>query len=787
MQKKLQISVRTLVEFLLRTGDLEPVSFGSGSPVDAIRAHQKIQRSRGIEYTPEVTISHQVDTDAFQLVIQGRIDGIYLYHGRAVIDEIKTTSRDLENIANEENALHWGQVQTYAYMYAAQNGLKQIEAQLTYYQIETGEIREIRRSFLRRELENFFEPLVGRYLAWAGKINDWIMARDESLKALEFPFPVYRAGQRSMAASVYTTIRDHGQVLIQAPTGIGKTIAALFPAVKTLNEGFAAKIFYLTARTTGKKAAENTLTLMRDHGMKLKSLNLTAKDKICFCPESACSGEECEYAKGYYDRIRETLEDAFSQDAFTREIIEEIALKHTVCPFEFSLDLSLWMDCIISDYNYVFDPRVYLKRFFLEENGEYVFLVDEAHNLVDRARDMFSAEISKKPFLELRRSARNQYPEIYRSAGSINTWMVGARKRCEECNPFAEKEPPDTLFRLLRKFLTLTERWLVLNRKTTVSEELLDLYFVVHGFMRMAEQYDENYASLYEKKDDDVTIKLFCMDPSGHLKEALERGVAAVFFSATLTPADYFRRIFGCGESAQKLVLNSPFPPENLCLLISGAISTFYNQRERTKEAVARAILSLVKQKRGNYLIFFPSYEYLMLVYDYVASASPDTVTVMQTPGMSEQERERFIERFSKDNEETLIGFAVMGGIFGEGIDLVGDRLTGAVIVGVGLPAICLERELIREYFTNLSGEGFEFAYLYPGFNKVLQAAGRVIRSERDRGVVLLIDTRFTSLRYKSLFPHEWSPIMARDEGEIKRILQNFWNGREHRKVFVSF
>ena len=516
---------------------------------------------------------------------------------------------------------------------------------------------------------------------------------------------------------------------------------------------------------------------MRERGLKLKSQNLTAKEKICFCPQAACNGEACEFAKGYYDRIREALEEAFRQDAFPREVIEEIAVKHRVCPFEFSLDLSLWMDCIICDYNYVFDPQVYLKRFFLEESGDYVFLVDEAHNLVDRARDMFSAEIQKQPFLELRRMVRNQPPEIYPVLGRINTWLVGARKRCEEVNPFAEKEPPNTLFPLLRKFLSLTERWLVLNRKTVFREELLELYFTVHGFMRMAERYDESYVSWYEKKGNDVTVKLFCLDPARHLKETLERGSAAIFFSATLTPADYFRKIFGCDESARELILSSPFPPENLCLLISGGISTFYKHRERTKDSVTRAILSLVRQKKGNYLLFFPSYEYLMLVYEQFTSSSPETKTILQIPGMAEPDREQFIARFSQDKGRHLAGFVVMGGVFGEAIDLVDDRLTGAVIVGVGLPAICLERELIRDYFAKRSGEGFEFAYLYPGFNKVLQAVGRVIRSESDRGAVLLIDTRFPTGQYRSLFPQEWQPIIVRDEAQFDRILQRFWNG----------
>ncbi len=775
MKSRIQISVRNLVDFTLRSGDLETSFSGSGSTLDGIRAHQKIQKSRGPEFTGEVTVTHRVETERFLLDIAGRIDGVFLFPDRVVIDEIKTTTRELDAVTVGDNSLHWGQAQCYAAIYAIQHDCPEIWVQLTYHHLETGETREILRSFTREELEEFLGTLVERYLSWAETIAEWRAVRDASISALEFPFAAYREGQRAMAAAVYTTIRDRAQLLVQAPTGIGKTMAVLFPAVKALPNGLADKIFYLTARTTGRMVAENALSALRSRGMRLKTIHLTAKEKICFCPDAVCGGEECEYARGYYDRIHAALAGAFIRDAFTRETVEEIASEHRVCPFELSLDLSLWMDCIICDYNYVYNPRTFLKRFFAEKSGDYVFLVDEAHNLVDRARDMFSAEIRKAPFLELRRSAGKQLPEISRVLGRINTWMVGARKRCEEINPLAEKEPPEKLFPLLRKFLTRAERWLASHPKAAFREELLEVYFAVHGFLRVAEQYDDAYAACYEKKGDDLTLTLFCLDPSGPLREAAERGVATVFFSATLTPGEYFRRVFGCAESVRELMLASPFPEENLCLLVAGGISTLYSRRERTKDDIARIVHALIRCKKGNYLLFFPSYEYLRMVLERFVAVSPETDVIVQTPGMTEPDRERFIARFSCDNRETLVGFAVMGGVFGEGIDLAGDRLTGAAIVGVGLPAICLERELIREYFAERGGEGFEFAYLYPGFNKVLQAAGRVIRSETDRGVVLLIDSRFASDRYEMLFPPEWRASVVGNETRLEGRVLRFW------------
>jgi len=750
--------------------------FGSIRPVEAIRAHQKIQKSRPKEYSSEITVSHTLETDKFLLDVNGRIDGVFEYPGGVIIDEIKTTTKDPDFYEHNDNIFHWGQVKSYAYIYAAQHNLEVIEAQLTYYNIETKESREFRRSFRIEELEVFFNSLVSEYLAWADMLAEWNLLRDESIKALEFPFDSYRPGQREMAVGVYRAVKNEKHLIVQAPGGIGKTMAVLFPSVKALGESLTQKIFYLAARTTGKAVAEQALTGMKDTGLRLKSLTLTAKEKICFCPGCACTADECDFARGHFDRIGHALKDAFRYDTFTRETVEEFARKHRVCPFEFSLDLSLWVDCIICDYNYVFDPRVYLRRFFQEENGDYTFLIDEAHNLVDRARDMFSAELYKKPVLDLRRSVREELPAVYKHLTSINTWMVKARKLCEkEYNARTEKGAPAGLFPLLRKFTAASERWLSRNIKTSFREKLLDVYFAVTGFLRVAEQFDESYASLYEKNDNDLRVKLFCIDPAGQMKEALERCTSAVFFSATMTPADYFKKILGLDDTAGEIVLPSPYPAGNLHVLIDDSISTLYKHRDRTKSEVAEVLSALVNQNKGNYLMFFPSYQYMLKIYELFTEENPCINTILQTRDMTEEQRELFLERFAYDNEETLAGFAVMGGIFGEGIDFAGDRLAGAVIVGVGLPGISPERELIREYFGGLNRRGFEFAYLYPGINKVLQAAGRVIRSETDRGVVLLVGERFASLRYRTLFPHEWNPDTVQDEGQINEALKIFW------------
>jgi DNA excision repair protein ERCC-2 len=777
LKKSLKIAVRDIVAHRLRTGDLVFEFLSSSRPVDAIRIHQKIQQSRPENYTPEVAVSHRIETELFTLTVGGRIDGVYLEPDRALIEEIKTTTRSLEHYVNNKDPLHWGQVKCYAYIYAKEHNLSEIGTQLTYYQVDSGEIRQFEQQFTSIELESFFQDLVTGYLQWAQTLANWELIRDESIHKLQFPFGRYRPGQREMAVGVYRTVKNGGQLLAQAATGIGKTMAVIFPALKAMAEGLNAKIFYLTARTTGRIAAEKALDKLREKQLKLKSLTITAKDKICFEPGNACNPEECEFARGYFDRANEALKDMFCQDAFTRPAVEAVARSHQVCPFEFSLELSHWADCIICDYNYAFDPRVFLRHFFQENNNDYTFLIDEAHNLVDRSREMFSAEIFKQPVLNVRRAIRSELPRVYKILGKMNSWLVKERKKCEEHGPGRHtKQPPDDLFPILSGFLGITERWLSLNIKAPFREELLDLFFAVSGFMRVAEKYDESYATCYEKLKKDLKLKLFCIDPSIQLGKALKRCRAAIFFSATMTPMAYFKKILGCNEDAAALTIPSPFPGENLTLFVSDRISTFYRDRERTRLQVSQAICTLTNQKKGNYLIFFPSYEYMMMVLESFKSHCPDSEIMLQTPGMSESERDEFLNRYKHPSHTSLVGFAVMGGIFGEGIDLVGERLSGVVVVGVGLPGISLEKELIKDYFTHTHNAGFEYAYQYPGINRVFQAAGRVIRTENDRGVVLLVDQRYATHRYRSLLPVEWEPIKVRDQEQFAEDLQRFWN-----------
>ena len=778
MKKEFRISIRQLAEITARSGDLI-FEFGGGMDnraVEGIKGHQKVQGDRPDHYEKEVTVAYTYENDRFLLQLSGRVDGVFTTDDGVIVEEIKTTTRNLDYYKERENITHRAQANLYAYVYAREHGLTEIQSQLTYYQLDDEETLELPKLYTIDQLEEIAVRLMERYLEWAATLDDWRLERDLSTKELKFPFNDFRPGQRKMALAVYHCIKNSDQLFIQAPTGIGKTMGSIFPAVKAMGDDMADKLFYLTARTTGRTVAEKAFDALRGAGLRFKSLTLTAKDKICFNPDNACHPDECRFAKGYYDRLDEATRDIFQQESLTRQTIEEAAMKHTLCPFEFSLDLSLWCDAVICDFNYAFDPFVYLRRFFEEAMEEYVFLVDEAHNLVDRAREMFSAELFKQSFLEVRRGLKDDLPKIHKSMGTINNWFLVQKERFDdEGEAIADEDLPRTLLPLLGKFCSSTEKWLALNEEAPFRDELLELYFNVRRFLKISEFYGDNYATCLTRDDKDIKLKLFCLDPSDLLEIALERCAAALFFSATMTPLHYFQDLLGCDIDAKKMILPSPFPAENLCVLVADRVSTRYVHRQKTADDVASYLASLVRHKPGNYLFFFPSYHYMNMVAPLFEAQCDDIETIIQTPGMGERAREDFLDQFSADNNGALAGFAVMGGIFGEGIDLVGDRLTGAVIVGVGLPGISQERDLIKEHFNGQQQSGYEYAYIFPGINRVLQAAGRVIRSEEDRGVILLIDDRFSRHQYRSLLPVWWMPRRFTRHDDLSTLLEEFW------------
>ncbi len=788
MRKKIKVSVLNLIEFVLRSGNLDNRFRGSSRAVEGTRVHQRLNKewsNKLAGYTPEVTLSYIYEDTDLSLTIEGRADGILKGEDSATIYEIKSTNHPLQEITEDYNELHWGQARVYAYIYAVEKKLSEISVRLTYYQVDTGETRDFLRTYTFQESKDFFYDLISRYLYWARLANQRILRRDGSIKKLQFPYSKYRQGQRKLAVVSYRTITEGKKLFVEAPTGIGKTISTLFPAVKALGEGYSSKIFYLTAKTVTRQVAEDTIKIMLDKGLYLSSITLTAKEKICFLEDCECNPEHCQFARGHFDRVNEAMRDVLDKvTIITREIVEEYAGKHRVCPFELSLDLTLWVDCIISDYNYVFDPAVSLKRFFLEEKGDYIFLVDEAHNLVDRAREMYSAELNLQSFQELQESIADKNKKVVGVVKEIVSCLK-SRKENIVGNTLILNDDPEELYKLLRKFAFMAEEWLVReDRSTKEYGLLLEQYFTALSFLRISELYDSNYTTYFHKEEScsisfvDLRVKLFCLDPSNNLKEVLKNGQSAIFFSATLTPLPYYREVSGGDEDDYLLELPSPFDKNNLCLLVADTVSTKYRKREESYEIIADYLKSTIEVRQGNYLVFFPSYEYLNRVYESFINKNPEINTIIQTPEMKEGERLDYLSCFRIDSTEPLAAFAVLGGVFSEGIDLKGERLLGTIVIGVGHPQICLERNLIKNYFQLKNGQGYGFAYIFPGMNKVLQAGGRTIRTEEDKGLIFLIGERFNTPVYKNILPPNWleTKRIVKSKNDIELILRDFWN-----------
>ncbi len=775
MKNEIKISVRNLIEFVLRTGDIDTTFISNSRAVEGTKAHRKIQNSYGENYQSEVALKHSFSYEGFSITIEGRADGILIENEKNIIDEIKSTTKDLDTIEEDYNELHWAQGKCYGYIYCIEKDLEEIDVQLTYYELDSQDTKIFRKNFSKSELEKFYYDLIDKYLIWVDYILNWNKIRDLSIEKMDFPFESYRKGQREMSIAVYKTILHEKNLFVQAPTGIGKTVSVLFPTIKSIREGLASKIFYLTAKTITRQAALNCVYDMRNQGLRLKSMVITAKEKICLNEEVDCNPEKCPYAKGHFDRVNQAVLDVLqNKDTITRETIEYYATKYKVCPFELSLDISIFADLIICDYNYVFDPRVSLKRFFEENNEDYVFLIDEAHNLVDRARGMYSAELTKEPILEYRKYFKEKNTKLYRSFNKINSFFLKAKKWCNEEGVYVSKNEIEEFYPLIRKASKNLEEWLLENKKDPEYREILNMYFELLGYLRIAEYYNETYVTYIEHDLKDVKIKLFCLDPSIVLGEVLKNARGSIFFSGTLTPLDYFKEILGGNKKDYTMRLSSPFDRENLCLLITNEISTRYRDRPKSYPQIVKYIEKIVEKKQGNYFVFFPSYKYMMEVYEIFKEQNTNYNTIIQEFFMDEKSREKFIKSF--EEKDNLIGFAVLGGIFSEGIDLIGDNLIGAIIVGVGLPQLCFERNIIMDYFKEKNGFGYQYAYMYPGMNKVLQAAGRVIRTEEDKGIILLIDDRFLSYRYLRLFPKEWKGFERVSSVEVLgRSLDKFW------------
>lgn len=750
-----RISVRSLVEYVFRSGSIDTGFRTSTTLIEGTKAHQKIQKTYKELDQKEVYVQAELSYEDVEFIVDGRCDGLLFSDDMIIVDEIKSTSKDLSQITEETHPVHWAQAKFYAYMYAKEHGLNEMTVQLTYVHVDTEEQKRFRQIVSFTELESFVFDVVKRYTPYASMRLHHREKRNASIKELPFPFQTYREGQRKLAGAVYKTIADEKSLFAKAPTGIGKTISTTFPSVKAMGEGFLDRMFYLTAKTITRTAAEEAFSLMEKKGLCMHTVTITAKDKVCFKEETRCQKEYCEFANGYYDRINDAILDILENETIlSRSVIEKYALEHKVCPFEFSVDLAYAADTVICDYNYIFDPRVSFKRLFEEQKKQTALLVDEAHNLVDRAREMFSAEVHKSVYLQLKRNFKGINAKVHDVAHAINQYFIALRKQSDE-KQIVRKELDEELVRLLEEFIIAAEMELAAGNGGEEQSLLLDAYFSAQSFVRIASLYDERYVTYTEFEKSEVRMKLFCLDPSHLLRQMGKNYRSKIYFSATLTPLSYYQDMLGAQEEDFIISIPSPFHQEQLQVFVQ-PVSTKYHDRERTKPNIAAALHQLIEHRPGNYLVFFPSYQYLRDVYESFMERETEVKTIVQDTGMSEEEREHFLAAFQAENEETLVGFAVLGGIFSEGIDLKGDRLNGVAVVGVGLPQLGLERNIIKDYFNAAGKNGYDYAYVFPGMNKVLQAGGRLIRSENDTGTILLIDDRFLQRKYQSLLPDEW-------------------------------
>ncbi len=784
---EIRISVRKLVEFILRSGNIDNrrVTFSETAMQEGGRIHRMLQRGMGADYQAEVFLRYVYPAGEYDIYIEGRADGIITQGIQkkteiVTIDEIKGTYRDIDKMKGAVS-VHLAQAKCYAYIYGREHGLAQVRVRLTYCNIDTERVRYFHFEYPMEELAEWFEDMIRQYRKWADFRFAWQKLRTDSIKELSFPFP-YRKGQKELASYVYQTIYHRRKLFLEAPTGVGKTISTLFPAVKALGEKLVQRIFYLTAKTITRTVAEDALGLMRERGLRCKSITLTAKDKICFMEETECNPDYCPYAKGHFDRINEAVYELLTHvDNINREVIEDCARQHRVCPFELGLDVSLFADVVIGDYNYLFDPHVYLKRFFSEGvKEEYIFLIDEAHNLVDRGREMYSALLRKEDFLVLKKAVKDYDGGICYQLDQCNRELLEMKRECEdyvyldreEAEPFA-----NTLIRLLRTI----DKYLEEHEDSPVKKELLEFYFQVSHFMLIFDKLDKAYV-IYNQLEPDggFFMKLLCVDPSKNLRECMARGRSSILFSATLLPIQYYKKLLGASPEDYEVYAHSVFDSRRQGLFIAEDVTSRYTRRsEEEYLSIASYIHRVTSRREGNYMIFFPSHAFMQKVCevyeDHYLDQSREEY-LFQEEAMDEESREAFLAQFSEGKGKTLLGFCVLGGIFSEGIDLKKDRLIGAIIVGTGIPMVCNEREILKGYFEERGDCGFDYAYRYPGMNKVLQAAGRVIRTAEDLGIVVLLDERFCTAPYLKMFPREWTEYEKVSLRKIEKRVERFWD-----------
>ncbi len=757
--KEFDISVRDLAEFVHRRGDLggDAGFRRSNRALEGIKGHKRIQQSRGSDYRPEVPVERSFLKDEVALRVIGRVDGVV--EGLApLVEEIKTVE---PGWSKEADPVHWAQLWIYAAILALEKGWLAASLQLTYLELESDEVFLFREEASREAMIDFLDETIEEWFSWLIPHVDWIGKRNASTEKAPFPFTNFRAGQRELARSVYRAVQRKQVLFVEAPTGMGKTLATLYPAIKALPLISDGKVFYVTAKTPGRLAAQDALQRLRDIGAQIRSVSLTAKAKICFAPDaSGCDPATCPFRRRYYDRYKPAMRELLLMQRLDRENISAVAQKHQVCPFELSLDVSLWVDVIIGDYNYVFDPTVMLQRYFGEGRAKHVVLIDEAHNLVDRSREMYSASLSERELSvpseagkipgKARRTLAAARAQLHALLTSDPTGIPSPKSYHQ--GAFAAHSIPEELIESLRTLAGTIEAFLVEQSSRETTLEWLDPFFTIHRFLQVAEIFDETYRLIVDPGNQSVT--LFCFDPAKHLAQTLKGLRSATFFSATLSPLEYFVDVLGGSAESMRGTYPSPFRSDQMEVRIA-PLDLSFQGRSLSMDSVADAVQKHLRENPGNNLIYCPSLAYLEKLHQKLIAIG--IAAFAQKAGMAESERDSFLANFT--NGTGSVGLAVMGGIFAEGIDLPGEQLIGVTVIGVGLPSLSIERDLLAAYFDLKERSGFDYAYRFPGMQRVLQAVGRLIRSEDDQGAALLVDRRFLESRYEDLFPSWWRII----------------------------
>lgn len=809
------ISVRNLVEFMCLGGDIDNRDTGVADVKvmqEGARLHRKIQHSMGSNYRAEVLLRNKEELTSeggieYELRIEGRADGIIadieededgnkLPIGEVTIDEIKTMQSDVGKL-KEPVYVHKAQAMVYAYIYLTKYNLESIDVQLTYCNTETEKIVRFKEQYDSESIIKWYRELVAGFKKWMDYVFDERAERNASIQKLHFPFE-YREGQKKLVASVYHTVKEQKVLYIQAPTGVGKTISTVYPAVQSCGNGLTDKIFYLTSKTITRTVAEETYAILRDAGLHFRTVTLTAKDKICHLDEHNCNPEVCEYARGHFDRVNEAVYDIITNEAvINRDTILQYSVKHKVCPYEMSLDVSYWCDGIICDYNYVFDPDASLKRYFGDGGkGNYVFLVDEAHNLVDRAREMYSATLVKEDFLACKRVVKDMDKRLTSYLEKCNKYLLELKRACDKEYIIID-DYCGTFLANLQSCYSYMQKFLDKNKGKPVCDEIIEFFFKIRHFINMYDCIDEKYVIYAEHTDDgDFALHLYCVDPSGQLSQRLSQGISTIMFSATLLPVNYFKEMLSGNADDYAVYAHSPFDTDNKRVLIGRDVTSRYTRRNYNEYAkIAGYIHTLTQSKQGKYMIFFPSYSYMREVYDiyrqkyacnvidlhnvedgsYIYHISEGENVLIQDNNMTEADKENFLSVFMDNTSGNVTGFCVLGGIFSEGIDLRDKSLIGACIVGTGIPMICRQRNILRNYFDSMGKNGYQYAYVFPGMNKVLQAAGRVIRTSDDKGIILLLDDRFMTQEYQMQYPREWDKVYPVDINNTGKCIEDFW------------